>query len=176
MPTGSIRTSGMTMVGTARSRAFAHPTIFSFEGGRQRAALPCLMLQKRNEALAAPQFNIAAVYQSPGPNDGVVVARACEQPGCGKMPVVSEYIGAIFVHLGGASPGEVSHSLMCEAVSACRARRNSNSRARLPGISFSAASLNRLASSASRSPKVNLCLTRPGIRIMKRSYYCVHDL
>src|SRR5215207_9689940 len=49
---------------------------------------------------------------------------------------------------------------MCDAVSACRARRKSNSLAVLPGGCFSAASLNLIASSASRSSKVVVCVTR----------------
>jgi hypothetical protein len=57
-------------------------------------------------------------------------------------------------HFGGINPGELTHPLMCEALSACRARRKSNSFAMLPGVCFSAASRNRRASSVNRSSKV----------------------
>ena len=57
-------------------------------------------------------------------------------------------------------PGDCSQSLIRDAVSACRARRRSNSRDRLPSGFFSAASLNFLASCASRSSKLSVCLTR----------------
>lgn len=63
-------------------------------------------------------------------------------------------------HFGDCRPGERSQSLTWAAVSACRARRRSNSRDKLPGGSLSAASLNRLASAANRSSKVDVCLTR----------------
>src|SRR5689334_22918714 len=63
-------------------------------------------------------------------------------------------------HFGCCKPGELSHWLKCAAVSACLTRRSSNSRRALPGGSFSAASLDRLASSAKRSSKLRLCLTR----------------
>ena len=56
---------------------------------------------------------------------------------------------------------------MREAVSACRARRKSSSRAILPGGCSSAAALNLCASTASRSSKVVLCLIRR--RSMARS-------
>jgi len=55
---------------------------------------------------------------------------------------------------------ELSHLLMLEAVSACVTRRRSSSRARLPGGSLSAASLNLTASFESLSSKVSVCLTR----------------
>jgi hypothetical protein len=55
---------------------------------------------------------------------------------------------------GGRRPGERSHWFMREAVSACLARRRSNSRDMLPGGSFWAASVNFCASSANRSSNV----------------------
>jgi hypothetical protein len=76
------------------------------------------------------------------------------------MAVRPNQIGADIVHLGEASPGDDSQSFMCEAVSACRARRESNSRALLPGGCFSAASLKSRASSARRSAKVVWCFVR----------------
>ena len=62
-------------------------------------------------------------------------------------------------YFGDRKPGEVSHSFMCVAVSACRALRNSTSRS-LPTGSRLACSLRRRASSASRSPKVFVCMMR----------------
>jgi hypothetical protein len=62
--------------------------------------------------------------------------------------------------LGGRSPGELSQLLMRRAVSACRARRNSNSWAGLPGARFLAASASLRASAASRSSNVVVCLIR----------------
>ena len=47
--------------------------------------------------------------------------------------------------LGDCNPGDLSQSLMCEAVSACRARRNSNSRAIVPWGFCSAASREALS-------------------------------
>jgi len=55
---------------------------------------------------------------------------------------------------------EDSRWFMKDAVSACRTRLKRSSRAMLPGASFSAASLNFRASSAKRSSKVAVCLTR----------------
>lgn len=59
---------------------------------------------------------------------------------------------------GGCNPGDLSQSLRCEAVSACRARRKSSSRAVVPWGSCSAASRKRLASSANRCSKVSIHL------------------
>jgi hypothetical protein len=109
-----------------------------------------------DEALAAPKLYIVTVHQLLCPSGGFVVIGATERAETRKMPIVADDVGPVLVHFGEASPGELTHSLMCEAVSACRARRKSSSRAVLPGRSFSAASLNRLASSASRCSKVSL--------------------
>ena len=48
------------------------------------------------------------------------------------MSVMSDDVGAILTHLGDAKPGDISHSVRCDAVSACRARRITSSRS-LPG-------------------------------------------
>ena len=61
--------------------------------------------------------------------------------------------------LGGRRPGDVSHSLMCAAVSACRARRTSVSRS-IPGGAPSASRRRRAASSVSRFSSVANCLKR----------------
>src|SRR4051812_24231877 len=61
---------------------------------------------------------------------------------------------------GACRPGDRSHSVMFNAVSACRTRCKISSRALLPGGSFSASAWKRRASSASRSSKVSLCVTR----------------
>lgn len=55
---------------------------------------------------------------------------------------------------GRCNPGDLNQSLMCEAVSACRARRKSSSRAIVPSGACSAASRKRLASSANRCSNV----------------------
>lgn len=73
-------------------------------------------------------------------------------------------------HLGGAKPGEHSQSFMREAVSACRARRSIRSRVLLYSGILSASSLNRRASSASRSSKVSVCLTRRRIAISRTNH------
>src|SRR4051812_43711990 len=85
----------------------------------------------------------------------IVVPNECSV--AGYVTVLSDDVSAIASHLGDASSGEESHSFMCEAVSAWRARRNSNSRAVLPGGCSSAAFLNRAASSARRSSKEVWC-------------------
>src|SRR3954447_14683722 len=55
--------------------------------------------------------------------------------------------------LGGCKPGDSSHALICEPVSACRALRISSSRAS-PGGSCKASSRRRFASCASRTSRV----------------------
>ena len=55
--------------------------------------------------------------------------------------------------LGGCNPGDASHSLMCEPVSACRAFRISSSRA-APGGSCKASSRRRFASCANRTSRL----------------------
>jgi hypothetical protein len=64
----------------------------------------------------------------------------------------------IVAHLGDAKPGEFSHSVRCDAVSACRALRIRSSRS-LPAGSFLASSLRRRAWFASLSS--NGVWTRP---------------
>ena len=54
--------------------------------------------------------------------------------------------------LGGCNPGDASHSLICEPVSACRAFRISSSRA-APGGSCKASSRRRFASWVSRTSR-----------------------
>jgi transposase len=73
-------------------------------------------------------------------------------------------------HLGGAKPGEHRQSYMRESVSACRARRRIRSRVLLYSGILSASSLNRRASSASRSSKVSVCLTRRRIAISRTNH------
>jgi hypothetical protein len=66
-------------------------------------------------------------------------------------------VGAVSNHFGGASPGELSHSLICEPVSACRAFRSARSRS-IPGGSDLASSRRRCACSARRSSRGAFCL------------------
>src|SRR3954447_22966929 len=75
---------------------------------------------------------------------------------------------------GACRPGDRSHSVMFSAVSACRTRCKISSRALLPGGSLSASAWKRRASSASRSSKVSLCVTRRRTRVMgiALSHYC----
>ena len=82
--------------------------------------------------MAAPKLYVAAVYQLPRPNDGFVMAGACDLSRRGKMAVGADDIRAVLVHLGGCDPGDESHSLMRAPVSACLARRISSSRL-IPG-------------------------------------------
>jgi hypothetical protein len=63
-------------------------------------------------------------------------------------------------YFGDCKLREDSRWFMKDAVSACRTRLKRSSRAMLPGASLSAASLNFRASSAKRSSKVAVCLTR----------------
>jgi hypothetical protein len=114
----------------------------------------------RDFAVKVPQFNIVAVNELPCAFFGRVIIGTHEVDALHNVSIQTNHVGPVLVHLGGASPGEFSHSLMREAVSACRARRKSNSRAIVPGRSFSAASLNRAASSASRCSKVGVRSTR----------------
>jgi hypothetical protein len=65
----------------------------------------------------------------------------------------------VALQVGGCKPGERSQSLMCEAVSANRARLRSSSRA-VPGGSASAAVRKRSASSTSSSSKLWVRLKR----------------
>ena len=65
----------------------------------------------------------------------------------------------VALYVGDCSPGEASHSLMCEAVSNWRAFRSSRSRL-APGDSAFASSRRRRASAASRSESETVCLNR----------------
>lgn len=62
-------------------------------------------------------------------------------------------------HVGARRPGDRSHSLMCEPVSACRALRINRSRS-IPGGSDLASSRRRKASYARRSSGDVVCLMR----------------
>jgi hypothetical protein len=62
-------------------------------------------------------------------------------------------------YFGGCNPGELSHSFMRQAVSACLPLRINSLRS-APGGSVLACSLRRFASCASRSPKEAVCFTR----------------
>jgi hypothetical protein len=64
-----------------------------------------------------------------------------------------------YADLGGCRPGDESHSLICEAVSACRARLSNRSRS-IPGLASSAACRKRSASAARRSSNVAACFIR----------------
>jgi hypothetical protein len=63
------------------------------------------------------------------------------------------------VYVGGRRPGDSSHSLMCEPVSATRALLIARSRSR-PGGSSVACSRSRRASAARRSSRDVVCLMR----------------
>jgi hypothetical protein len=78
------------------------------------------------------------------------------------------------LYSGGCKPGDRSQSLIWDAVSAWRARRNSNSRAVLPAGWSSAAFLKRSASSANRSSKESLCLMRRRSMTQYSSLFYTH--
>jgi hypothetical protein len=62
-------------------------------------------------------------------------------------------------HFGPCKPGDVSHSFICEAVSACRARRINRSRSPPIGSEL-ALSRRRFASVTRRSSRDRVCLMR----------------
>jgi hypothetical protein len=125
----------------------------------KRAAL-LFLLELSDPAIKLPQLDIVAVHQLLGLSYGRVIVCAKQINPPQDVAIRAYDIRAILIHFGEAKPGERSHSFIREAVSACCALRKIMSRALLPKGSFSASSLNRRACSASRSSKVNVCLTR----------------
>src|ERR1700709_1165374 len=116
----------------------------------------------RDKPLAAPDFHGGAVYPLPGPAQCVFVCAAHESAKIDKVSVNSNRIDPVLGHYGCAgdrNPGEDSHSLMRDAVSACRAFLKSNSRS-MPAGSEPAFSRSRAPPLATRRPKSGLCFPR----------------
>jgi hypothetical protein len=115
-----------------------------------------------DKALAAPDFYSCAVHPLLGPHQRVFVAVAHEAAKIDEVSIGSECIDTIFGHHGCAGdrkPGEDSHWLMRNAVSACRAFLNSNSRS-MPAGNDPAFSRSRAASLVKRSSKLGRCFPR----------------
>ena len=70
------------------------------------------MLDSDHEPVAAPKFNIVAVYKLLGPNDSVGIILGCEASRRNEMVVIVKRIGAVFDHLGEANPGDDSQSFI----------------------------------------------------------------
>jgi len=133
-------------------------------GSRRRGSLPTLFttLQPRGQCDVPPRsyIQLQSRFQ-------VVFQRQRERPPNGQGTRCDRaffqrnalYTGAPFYldltgQLGGCNPGDASHSLMCEPVSACRAFRISSSRA-APGGSCKASSRSRFASCPKRTSGVD---------------------
>ena len=116
--------------------------------------------KSRDKARSAPNFHSGAVNPLPGPDQCVFVVAAHEAAEIDEVSVSSNRIDPVLGHYGctgDRNPGEDSHSLMRDAVSACRAFLKSNSRS-MPAGSEPACSRSRAASLAKRCSKSGLCL------------------
>jgi hypothetical protein len=114
----------------------------------------------RDKARAAPNFHGGAVNPLASPDQCVFVVATHEATKINEVPVSTNLIDPVLGHYGctgDRSPGEDSHSLMRDAVSACRAFLKSNSRS-MPAGSEPAFSRSRAASLAKRCSKSGLCL------------------
>jgi hypothetical protein len=121
-----------------------------------------IVLKPRDKALTVPDFHGGAIDPLPGPDHRVFVLVADEAAGIDEVSVSANRIDAVLGHhgcAGGRKPGEASHSLMWDAVSACRAFLRSMSRS-MPAGSALAFARNRTASVAKRSSKLSLGFSR----------------
>jgi hypothetical protein len=122
-----------------------------------RAIFSRPMDQSDHEAVAAPKLNVVAINQLFCPHRSISIAIGSECTEAGGVAVFVEDVGAVFAHFGDANPREASHSVICEAVSACRALRIRSLRS-IPG-GVPCASLRRLfACSCRRWSSGTVCL------------------
>lgn len=92
-----------------------------------------------------PDLDVVTVDEAPCLLQGFFIVHSIEAMGAENVSVLIEEVRAVILHVGARSPGDSSHSLMCEPVSAWRARRMASSR-NLPSGRLSASSRRRLAS------------------------------
>jgi hypothetical protein len=119
-------------------------------------------LQPRDKAFATPEFHRGAVQPLLGPDNCIFIILAYEAAKPDEVAVAPDGIDSVFRHYGYAGDRgseDDSQSLMCDAVSACRAFLRSKSRS-MPAGSKLAFSRSRAASFVKRSSKVCVCLVR----------------
>jgi hypothetical protein len=76
------------------------------------------VIQSDHEAVAAPKLNVVAINELFCPHGSISVAIGYECSEAGDVAVFPDDVSTVLTHLGDASPGEISHSLTREAVSA----------------------------------------------------------
>jgi hypothetical protein len=89
-----------------------------------------LGVEPLNEPIALPKLYGVVVNNLFRKPPGLGLIRTNDIDSIDDMAVRPDHVGSVLGHFGGASPGEVSHLLMRDAVSVCRTRRKSSSRAR----------------------------------------------